>query len=235
MYEVVKDRFHFNGIGKVPTVADATHGPWAKTVTAAGGSPTVKNTNGALELTMDDTDEVQNLCVNFGDELSYDIRDIIKVEFLARFSASFASQVSAAFGLSSARNDAIDSITELAAFRVHEDNAVHAETDDGTTDLDDKDTGLTALTEWQNFVIDFARGVKTNSGVASVGGRANIQFLMDNADRLLRRVCDNTVFDMSQYSGQLQPFFQIQKTSSTAVGSMYIKEICVHHRRVVAD
>lgn len=225
------DRFPFVGIGKIPAVASATHGPWAKTVTGAG-SPTVAHSANGLELTMDDTDEVQNLCVNFGDVLSYDIRDLIKIEIVARFSASIPASVTAAMGISSARNDAIDSIATLAAFRIKEANAVDCETDDGTTDVDDKDAGLTALTTWQRFVIEFATGVKTNSGIPSVGGLADVRFHMDDSRGNLRRVQSGTQFDMSAATAQVQPFFQLQKTSGTDVGSMYVKELLVHHRTV---
>ncbi len=230
MYETRVDRYHFNGIGKIPAVASATHGPWAKTVTAAAGSPVVANTAGELEMTLDNTNEVQNLCVNFGDVLSYDIDAIDHIEILARCSASLDAAVQIAFGLASARNDAIDSLAAAALFRLIGSNALLVETDDGTNDNDDVATGMSVSSTLKKFVINFKEGVNTKSGVPSTGGKSAVRFKASNGQGLLRPVLSNKQFDMSNYSAGLQPYFQIQKTSGTAVGSLFVKEVCVHHR-----
>jgi hypothetical protein len=231
MYEIRQDRFHFAGIGKIPAVASATNGVFAKTVTASGGSPTVLHGTDGLELTLDATEEVQNLCVNFGDVLSYDIDNLVKIEFYAKVSASLASSVSVALGMSSARNDDIDSLAAHASFRAIGDNNLLLETDDGTNDIDDKSAGCEIDDTLKLFVINFSEGIQSKIGVPNTGGKSAVKFFAGNARGHLRPVRPpGVIFDMSNYSGGLQPYVQIQKTSSTDVGSVKIKEIVVQHR-----
>ena len=179
-------------------------------------------------MTLASTNEVENLCLYFGDVLSFDIDELVSMYFEAKCTASLDSTTSIAMGMASARNDAIDSIGEAALFRCIGDNNVVVESDDGTNNNDDIATGMTLGAEWKSFRIDFATRRTTQEPPSlSLGRKSNIEFSVGNAYQSPRRVASGTRFDMSNYSGGLQPFFQIQKTADTNVDSLTIRNLCI--------
>jgi len=220
--------YHFRGVGSPPAVGSADGGPWVKKITAAGGSPTVAPSADGMALALDATNEVQNLCLYMGDVLPFDIDDIIRLEVLAKISASLDASVSAAFGLAAARNDDLDAIAAAAWFKLAGSNDVVLESDDGTNDNNDAATGVTLADTFKRFSIDFSAGVLTQSPPSqSLGGKAALQFQADNANGYAQRVGANTAFNMSNYSSGLQLFAQLQKTAGTATGTLTIQEFCV--------
>jgi hypothetical protein len=230
MRTVLCDDFRFNGLIKPAATASVVDGPWAKADTSAAGSPTVQTNNGFMELALDATNEAQNLCLYFGDQLPYDIDDLVQVDIWAKITASLPAAVSAAFGLASARNDAIDSIAAQALFRLIGDNNLLVESDDGTTDKDDIATGLTLAATLRRFTISFKEGINSVVGGLSTGGKSNVIFSAENSAGLLRRVAPATRFDMSAYSSGLQPYFQIQKTAAASLGTLSIKRVRIQYR-----
>lgn len=225
------DRYTFRGATAIPATASKDSGVWTKAITGAA-PPTVGVVSGgaaALALTADV--QIQNACLYMGDVLPYDIDDLIRVEFIAKVSQTLDAATSLAFGLASARNDAIDSIAQAALFRAIGSNAVVFETDDGTNEQDDDATGETITTSYKRFAIDFATGVHTQAPPAlSVGGKANIMPYIGNSNGSLRRVCQNTLHSMAAYSGNLQLFAQIQKTSADDTGTLSIMEVEVEYK-----
>ena len=126
-----------------------------------------------------------------------------------------------AFGLTGDRNDTIDSIAQAAIFRVvgaDSTTAVVVESDDGTNNNDDVATGQTLINAYKTFKIDFSQGT------------SDVRFMMDDANGL-RRVATGTTFDMSNYTGSLQPFVQIQKTADTNTDGLTIDYIKVWGKR----
>lgn len=230
MREILVDDFRFPGKVSPAATASVVDGPWAKTDTSSSGSPTMTTNGGLMELALDSTNEVQNLCLSFGDVLSYDIDDLIQADFWVKITASLNAVISAAWGLAGARNDAIDSIAQAALFRVIGNNTVVAESDDGTTDKDDVATGMTLSTTIRRCSISFKEGIRTNAGALSTGGKSNVIFSMENSQGLLRRVAAGTIFDMSAYAGGLQPYFQLQKTANAAVGTLSIHRVRIKYR-----
>jgi len=197
----------------MPQTAGATvDGRWCKKDTSSAGSPTVGSVTGAkgIALTLAADEEAEVLTLYHGDLLQFLITRLLKVRFRAKITASLNAAVTAILGMASAQSDTIDSIAQQASFRVLGSNAVYCETDDGTTDRDDIATGDTLAATLKWFEIDFAQGL------------SNVQFFMEDANAQLQRVGRSTVFDMSAYSGALQPFFQLQKTSATAVATLHI-------------
>lgn len=221
--------YHFRGVDSPPASTSPAGFHWVKKITAAGGSPTVKSASGgAMELTLDNTNEAQNLCLYMGDVLPFDIDDLIRVEILAAATASLDSTVTAVFGVASARNDDPDAIAEAALFKLAGSNSVVCESDDGTNNNDDKATSESLSTTFRRFVIDFSSGVQTRTPPSlSLGGKGNVGFYMENSNGYLRRVAKNTLFDMSNYGGNLQLLAQIQKTAGTVTGALKIKEFVV--------
>ena len=111
-------RYDFRGHVEVPLAASGAGTPFVKADTSAAGAPTVGGlAGGGIRLALEATSEVQNLCLYMGDVLPFDIDEIISVDIIAKTVAALDSTTQLAFGLASARNDAIDSIAEAALFR----------------------------------------------------------------------------------------------------------------------
>jgi hypothetical protein len=129
---------------------------------------------------------------------------------------------SLAFGMTGDRNDAIDSVAQAALFRVigaDSTTAVVVESDDGTNDNDDKATGQTLINAYKYFKIDMQN-------------LANVKFYMTDGNSKLVRVATTVTFDMSNYAGSLQPFFQIQKTATTNTNGFVLDYVRITGRRV---
>jgi len=189
---------------------------WDIADTSSAGTPTytVGGVNGEATLAFDAQSEVQNVCLFQSDVLNYDIDLIQRIEFRVKTVASLDSATSLAFGLATARNDAIDSIAAHASFRLIGSNAIVCETDDGTTDKDDIATGTTLVATYKRFVIDFC------------GGKSDVKFYVDGT-----RVASSTTFDMSAHTTGLQPYVQLQKTADTNTDSVVIDYIKIVSKR----
>lgn len=198
------------------TASPAGSDRWDIADTSSAGTPTytVGGINGEATLAFDNTSEIQNVCLFQSDVLNYDIGKLLRIEFAVKTVASLDTATSLAFGLASARNDAIDSITAHASFRLIGSNAIVVESDDGVTDLDDKATGASLVAAYKRFVIDFS------------GGTSNVKFYIDGA-----QVATSTTFDMSGYTAGLQPYVQLQKTADTNTDNVVIDYIKILSKR----
>ena len=160
-----------------------------------------------------------------------DIDELISVEFICKTVAALDSTTMLAFGVASVRNDTIDTLTEQALFRMigsDSTTAVVVETDDGTNDNNDVATGMTLGTTWKRFRIDFTERISTQEPpTLSTGSKTHIGFYIANDNGSLRRVASGTRFDMDNYSGGLQVFAQIQKTSDSNTDNLDILEVTV--------
>lgn len=217
-------------IGPAKTVpATAEHpSPWGSTDTSSAGTPTyvigadggsTAAACGILKIDFDSQTEAQNVCISFDDVLQFAAADRMIAEFrLKQNQATADSATSFAFGLTGDRADAIDSVAQHVLFRYIGDNNIVCESDDGTTDRDDKATGLTLTNAYKYFKIDMQ-------------DLTNVKFYMTDGNSKLVRVCDSTVFDISGYTGNYQPFFQLQKTSDNNTDGVSIDYIRVTGRR----
>lgn len=214
--------FDFVGGPSSFTATAADNSPWRIADTSAAGTPTyaLGNTGddiGALTITFDSTNEIQNVCLYQGDILQYDIDACVDFNFRVKMGqATPDSATSLAFGVCSARNDAIDSIAAHASFRLIGSSAIVVETDDGTTDLDDKATGKTLVAAYQTFQISFAKG------------KSDVRFFVNG-----NPVATSVTFDMSAYTAGLQMYLQFQKTADTNVDAVTIDYAYPHVRRSV--
>ena len=181
------------------------------TVTGTTPTATVVDGSGCGELTLANSNatEVQNICLSHDDKLDMDI-DLIRT-FRARIKAGQTTLNAAttfSIGLASDRSDTIESIAAFALFKVLGTNEVLISTDDGTTDLSDKATGISISSiAWTDLVIDFSN-------------KKDVKFYVNG-----QPVCQNLTFDMSNYTGSLQPYMQLQKTSSNNIDSIIIDYI----------
>ena len=200
------------------TASPAGSDQWDIADTSSSGTPTytVGGTNGEATLAFDNTSEIQNVCLFKSDVLNFDIDYIHSIELRVKTVASLDSATSLAFGLCSARNDAIDSLAAHASFRLIGSNSLVVETDDSVNDNDDVATGATLVDTYKRFVIDFT------------GGKSNVKFYVDGV-----RVAASTTFDMSNYSAGFQPYVQLQKTADTNTDSVVIDYIKIVSKRAL--
>lgn len=201
-----------SNVGHAYDIAD-TSSSGAPTHAVVDGSET-----GEVAVDLASTNEIENVCLYQGDKLQFDIDKI--VEFGVRVKMNQAALDAAsqfAIGLTGDRNDAIDSIAQAALFRVigaDDTTALVVETDDGTNDNNDVATGKTLINAYKWLVISFAQG------------KSDVRFFVDGEP-----VATGTTFDMSNYSGALQLFAQIQKTQDTNVDGFTLDAWYVRGRR----
>lgn len=199
-----------------PTSADPAT-PWLVADTSSSGTPTYVRNAGNAVLTLASTSEVENVCLYHGDALTYDIDELQSVEMRVKVSG-MTSGTSLCFGMGSARNDTQDTVAANAWFKMvgaDSTTAVVVETDDGTTDLDDKATGQTLSTTFKKFYIDFSN-------------KKDVKFYINGI-----RVAKDTTFDMSAYTSGLQPMVQLQKTSSANTDAVTVDYFKVTGKRIV--
>ena len=195
---------------------------WLIADTSSSGTPTYVpvdgSLNGAIAIDFDNTSEIQNVCLYHADELWIDIDEVREVIWRVKMNqAALDSTSQLAFGVTSDRNAAIDSIADAALFRVigaDDTTAVVVETDDGTTNNDDVATGQTLINVEKEFVISFA------------AGKSDVRFFING-----QPVATGTTFDMSAYSGALQPFLQLQKTADTNTDGVTVSYVEVRGYR----
>lgn len=190
--------------------------PWLTAVTGAAPPTHLRNAGEAV-LSLTATDQAQILSLHHGNALSFDIDDLQIVEMRVRLNAAFTSGSILTFGVGSARADDADAVAAHATFRMVgavSTTAVFVETDDAVRDIDDIATGQTLGTTYKRFKIDFT------------GGKSNVKFYIDGT-----RVAPNQVFDMSGYSGGLQPIVQLQKASSANVNACRVDYVRIQTRR----
>lgn len=197
------------------TATAADNAPLIIADTSSTGTPTYAlvdgSSSGELAIAFDTGNEVQNVCLYQNNVLQYDIDKIREVQFRVKMNqATLDTATSLAFGVTGDRNDAIDSIAQAALFRLIGSDAVVVETDDGTTDLDDKATGKTLVNVYKDFLISFARGT------------SDVRFFIDG-----QPVAENVTFDMSAYTGSLQLFLQLQKTADANADGVTIDRIAI--------
>lgn len=196
---------------------------WLIDDTSAAGAPTYAGVDGGRGVAVDmaSTAEAENVCLHFGDILAFDIDDIVEAQFRVKMNqAALDATTMFAIGLTGDRNDAIDSIAQAAIFRVvgaDSTTALVVETDDGTTDNNDVATGKTLINAYKTLTISFALG------------KADVRFFVDGEP-----VATSTTFDMSAYSGALQPFAQIQKTSDANTNGFTLQDVLIRGRSYAA-
>lgn len=193
---------------------------WTIADTSSSGTPTylcVTENGGAAKLTLANTSEAEIVTLYTNDVLPYDLRHISNVWWVAKV-ASIDAVTTLTMGVANARADVDDNITVNAWFRMEgsaSTTAVVCETDDGTTDNDDKATGKTLSSTYKRFLIDFSQGL------------SDVRFFIDG-----ERVAAGTTFDMSAVAADqnVQPFVQLQKASGTGVPAVTIAQFGITYK-----
>lgn len=188
------------------------------TISRIAGSPTLApvadSANGEVLLQFTATNEAQTLRLDWDDQLLIPATKDPVFEARVKMSDS-AANVRAVFGLASAFNATLDSVASNAWFRVEGANqSLLIETDDGTTDTDDFDTGE-----------DFTDATYVLLRVDFCKGTGQIRFFIN----------DNLVATKSASaftaSNLLQPFIALQKASGTSTISVTVDYVRVSWNR----
>lgn len=193
---------------------------WTIADTSSSGTPTylcVTEDGGSATLTLASTSEAENVSLYFNDVLPWDLARLQYLKIVAKVSG-IDSATTLVMGVGNARNDTPDSVGVNAWFRMEgsaSTSAIVCESDDGTTDNDDKATGQTLSSTYKTFLIDFSQGL------------SDIRFYIEG-----ERVAASTTFTLaSATSGQnVQPIIQLQKASGTGTPAVTIALVEAQYR-----
>lgn len=159
--------------------------------------------NGQFALILAATDEAEDAVLYMGDQLNFDIGKLKTMEFRAQ-AVTPGTGVAVVAGMAGDHNLDKDTVAQNAWFKWPAGLAVVAETDDGTTDNDDKAVATQVTATWYDYKIDFT-------------DTADVKFYVNGT-----QVATATTFDMSAYTGNLQPYFSADKASGTGTASLII-------------
>jgi hypothetical protein len=218
------ERFFDDFLGAQIIQATNVGGPWAKKDTSSSGAPTMlgvaSENTGALKLLLASTGEEEILTLYWSDYLGLSWDKVQRVTFRLKASAITTNEI-AVFGLASAQNDTENSVAYNAWFRLDGGVSVLVETDDGSTDDDDNDTGVDiSAGVYKEFVIDFSNGID------------DVRFFVTDAGGNLRRVLATTTFSMAGATGTYcQPFVQLHKASGSTTPYVTIDYVDIEYKR----
>lgn len=187
---------------------------WTIYDSSSGGTPTYLNGSDGAVLTLAATSEAEIVSLYQNNVRAFKLEDLVSVEWVVKVSG-INSVTTLVMGVAANQNDTADSVTEHAWFRV-EGSASTAnlvsETDDATTDNNDKTTGATLSSTFRRLQISFANGL------------SDVRFLVDG-----RRRATNSTFDMSAIAADtaVQPFIQLQKASGTGTPAVTVRRCIV--------
>lgn len=195
----------------------AALGPeWSVADTSAAGAPTKAMNADGYKMQFASDVEAENLCLYFGDILSLLWKNVRSITFRVKLlGATKDTTTTFAMGLGSARADNTDSITNNAMLKIVNASTtlgLVAESDDGTTDTDDKDCAAVVTNAFRDFKIDFNTGLR------------DVRFFVDG-----QPVCQAQTFDISAIAATdaCQPFVQIQKTSDSNTDGVIVRKITI--------
>ena len=189
-------------LGYALNVAD---GRW-KTVDVgdATQAPVTDSHAGEFALSLAATDEAEDAVLYHGDTKNFDIDSKLIFECRAKVTTP-GTGVTVVFGVAGDHNLDKDSVTEHAWFRLEAGLDLLAETDDGTNDNDDVDTTLNLVSgTYYTFRIDLT-------------DPSDVKFYVDAA-----RLLQSTTFDVSNFSGRLQPYFSLDKAGGTGTATLTV-------------
>lgn len=198
--------------GAAPTAHWTTHD------TSAAGSPTqavkADAADGAFEMAFDNTDEAQALALYWGDKTIIDPTKNPQIIFRLQTASLNANDI-LVFGLADARDATLDDNVSHAWFRIESGLDVLLESDDGTTDNDDKDpsVAITAAT-YYDFKID-------------MDDRTDVKFYYRASSDAAWTAMTVSGTTFSVGTAFLQPYTELQKSGGTQTTSMQVDSIRV--------
>lgn len=194
---------------------NVTDGAW--TVFDVGNAtqePVADAHGGQFSLALSAVSEAQDAVLYQGNRKNFDIDAGLVFECRAKL-ATPGSGVTVVFGLAGSHHIDKDSIAQNAWFRLQGALNLLVETDDGSTNLDDRDTGVALLADtWYTFRIDLT-------------DPSDVRFFLDR-----QRLLPDTMFDMSAFDGRLQPYFSLDKATGTGTAELVLDWVRVTGMRM---
>ena len=198
----------------------ALHPRWNLQDTSSAGAPTSAGVNaidGLWSLKLASTNEAETYGINFGDLLNYSPHGLV-VKFGFTVAAALSTSRRIIIGMGSAHNDTLDNIASNAWFKIDADANLVVESDDGTTDNDDKDT-----------TIDLTAGQLIHCRIEILSPTAVYFFAGTGSTSIPKRVQAGTTFSVS--TSLLQPMAIVQKDSGTTQDDLRIDYFGVYPTR----
>lgn len=178
---------------------------WGTRDTSAAGSPTLDYVddadNGEYVLTLASTDEAETIGLTYGDSLHIDVDKNPVMQARVKFTGTISADDRFVCGLASADNATLDSVATHAWIKADGSTALLWETDDGTTDDNDNQAGV-SYTAGTYFTVR----VELNGD--------DVFFYVDG--ELVGKG------DVSDASGNLQPYIVLQKDAGTVTHSVTV-------------
>lgn len=182
---------------------NTTDGRWAKVEVAGGSGSAVADAHaGEYALALASTSEAEDAVLYHGNRKTFDIDSELIFECRAKITTP-GTGTTVVFGLAGAHNLDKDSVAQHAWFRLQAGLDLLVESDDGTTDVDDIDTTTNLVSDsYGIFRIDLT-------------DPSDVKFYLNG-----QRKASTTTFDMSAFSGRLQPYFSLDKASGTGTATL---------------
>lgn len=191
------------------------------------------SSGGYVTLGLAVTSEAEAHRLSYG-AASFRIADLQWAKFRIACDANLPANTQIAVGLAGSPQDDPDNNAEGVWFKVLADNTIVMESDDGTTDQDDKSTGMSLGLTFRTLLLNFRDGMfrKDIRLGGNEGGYKAVLGSIENSNGVLRDVARSTQFTLSAASGPLQPFVQIAKTSSADWAHLFVQEIEIAVKRI---
>lgn len=171
--------------------------------------------SGLLRLKLDSTSEAQESGFTWNDQRPLVLNQGVNIEYRLRINTLPTLVSEVVFGLAADKNAAADSVAVHAWFKADGSGAIVAETDDGTTDNDDKSTGVTLVAdEYAVFRIDCT-------------DPTDVKFFING-----NRVATGTTFSMNADPDHaLQPYVHLAKASGAGLGIVDVDYVKIWQKR----
>lgn len=209
--------------------ADIAQGPWSSDDTATAGCPAIKADydNGALELLLDNGNEVGDCDLNFGNELVIDSDTEPFCIFRLTAQTAPAAADTLFWGFTSDQADLIASTTLNAGFSVAgADLNIDVMSDDNVTDVNATDTGadMVAGTMYEYLVsMNSMHGVTVNDKDGASPTDIHV-FYRTSTSSAFTQLLANTTLSIGADKA-IQPAVHIEKTSGTSTPDLLVERI----------
>ena len=221
----------FVGDVTIPDVGsvDGAQGPWVATATNQTTSVVQKadHDNGALELKLDNGNEVGDITLYWGDESNIDSDTEPFCVFRVMIQTAPAAADTLSFGLIGAQNDLIEAVTNNAYFGVAgADLNLDIASDDNSTDTDNTDTGVDLVAgTWYEFMISLNSMHGATRDDTDGATPTDVHYfyratLGGDWTQLLATTTMSIGADVA-----LQPFVQVEKTVGTTTPDLLVDYI----------
>lgn len=215
--------------------ADASSDLWSSDDTATAGCPAVKADydNGAIELLLDNGNEVGDCDLNWGNQRNIDSdTEPFCVYRLTMQTAPVAAD-GLSWGLYADQNDLLSGFDTFAAFSVYgADLNLDAQSDDGTTDVNATDTtvDMTAGTMLETMISMNSMHGRTVNDPDGCSPTDVCFFYRTTTGAAWTQVLPTTTFSVGADLA-MQPFVHIEKTSGTSTPDLLVDYIACYWQR----